>query len=352
MTPSSFATRLARAWYRPHLGLVTLALTPLSALFAAASAIRRTLYRAHVLASHRLPVPVIVVGNISVGGTGKTPLVMALARALAARGWHPGLVSRGYGAADTREARVIDASASASSVGDEPLLLARAGFPVAVGRDRAAAGRALLVAHPDCDVIIADDGLQHYALERDVEIAVLDAARNLGNGWRLPAGPLREPVRRLDTTDAIVVNGPRTSVALSTSVPKFGMWLNGDLLHAVNDPQRTLRPKALRGMRVHAVAGIGNPERFFAHLRGLGLAPVVHPFPDHYAFTASDLALPDAQAIVMTEKDAVKCSAIADARCWFLPVRAELDPALVDRVLAKLATRAAQARDAKRAPAH
>jgi tetraacyldisaccharide 4'-kinase len=222
--------------------------------------------------------------------------------------------------------------AGADAVGDEPLLLARTGIPVAVGADRAAAARALLAAHPECDVIVADDGLQHYALARDFEIVVVDAARGLGNAWRLPAGPLREPAARLDEADAIVALVTAGAPAPWLVPNAWRMTLVGDAFVRVADRSQSQPASTFAGSGVHAVAGIGNPERFFAHLRSLGLAPTTHPFPDHHRFVARDLALPGARAILMTEKDAVKCEAFADERCWYLPVRAHIDPALVTRV--------------------
>jgi len=326
----SVASRLVAAWYRPRLTALTLPLVPAALAFGAIANARRALYRGAVLHAERLPVPVVVVGNITVGGSGKTPLAAALARALAERGWHPGIVSRGHGRADEGgPPRLVAPDADPSTVGDEPVLLARTGVPVAVGRDRVAAARALLAAHPACNVLVADDGLQHYRLARDFEIVVVDANRGVGNGWQLPAGPLREPVRRIDEADAIV--------ALGTPAPSFApnawrMTLEGDTFVRVNDRSQTQPAAAFAGAGVHALAGIGNPDRFFAQLRSLGIAAVEHAFPDHHRFVPDDLGLPGAHAILMTEKDAVKCEAFADARCWYLPVRARVDPALVTRI--------------------
>jgi tetraacyldisaccharide 4'-kinase len=329
----TFSTRLVAAWYAPRLSALTLPLVPLSVAFALLSTSRRMLYRAGVLKMHRLPVPVVVVGNITAGGSGKTPLTAALCHALALRGWRPGIVSRGHGRQEDAVAPLIVApGADAASVGDEPLLLARAGFRVAVARDRVAAAHALLAAHPQCDVIVADDGLQHYRLARDVEIAVVDAARGLGNGWRLPAGPLREPRTRLDEVDAVVAL-VTPGVAAPRMVPNaYLMTLAGDTFHRVSEEAVTRPASAFAGPAVHAVAGIGNPDRFFAQLAALGIAASGHAFPDHHRFVAPDLALPGARAILMTEKDAVKCDSFADERCWYLPVRAHIDPALVARV--------------------
>jgi tetraacyldisaccharide 4'-kinase len=333
------AERLTAAWYSPRLTLLTLAFAPLTPVFVAASALRRTLYRAGVLASQRLPVPVAVVGNLTVGGSGKTPLVAALARELAARGWHPGIVSRGYGRRDEQgdsAPLLVTDKTDPLRAGDEPALLARAGFPVAVAPDRAAAARALLVAHPRCNVILADDGLQHYGLARDVEIAVIDAARGFGNGWRLPAGPLREGPQRLRTVDAVVALVADDVVPLPGFVEMFRMTLVGELFRRVNAPEVVAPAETFAGPGVHAVAGIGNPQRFFTQLRASGIDAITHPFPDHHRFVAADLAFPNATAVLMTEKDAIKCTTFADERCWYLPVRAHIDPALVVRVEEKL----------------
>ena len=333
----TLSSRLVAAWYARRLTALTTPLVPAALVFGAAADARSALYRNGVLRVRQLPVPVVVVGNITVGGSGKTPLVAALARSLSEREWRPGIVSRGHGRTDLGgPPRIVAPDAAAADVGDEPLLLARTGAPVAVGRDRATAGYALLAAHPECDVVIADDGLQHYRLARDFEIAVIDAERGLGNGWRLPAGPLRETKRRLDTVDAVV-----TLMSPGVPAPSFArnawrMTLEGRDLVRVKDRLQSQPAATFGGAGVHAVAGIGNPDRFFAHLRALGIASTNHAFPDHHRFTPADLALPGARAILMTEKDAVKCEAFADERCWYLPVRAHVDPALVDRLVEAL----------------
>ena len=328
----SIGERLVDAWYQKGLTPLTAALAPLSIVFRTGVAARRALFRAGVLQARRLPVPVVVVGNIAIGGSGKTPLTIALATELAARGWHPGIVSRGYGGSAVY-VRAVEHDASASVVGDEPLLLARTGLPVWIGADRAAAARGLLAVHPQCDVIVTDDGLQHYALARDVEIAVVDASRELGNGWSLPAGPLREPASRLEGVDAIVrlAKAPRASTRR-----EFTMTLAGERFVRVNAPEVGAAADAFRIANVHALAGIGNPQRFFEQLRALGIAATCHAFPDHHRFMPAELALPAASAILMTEKDAVKCASFADDRCWALPVRAMLDPALVSLIEEKL----------------
>jgi tetraacyldisaccharide 4'-kinase len=336
----TFADRLVAAWYAPGLTPLAAALAPLAGVFAGASALRRALYRGRLLRVARLPVPVVVVGNITVGGSGKTPLVSALAAALAARGWRPGIVSRGYGRRNDGGAGAAPLlggpDADTARAGDEPVLLARAGHLVAVARDRVAAARALLAAHPDCNLILADDGLQHYRLGRDVEIAVLDATRGLGNGWRLPAGPLREPASRLAEVDAVVAVGAGAAQANALWPGAWSATLAGETFHRVDAPGITTTAGALVGDGVHAVAGVGNPARFFARLEALGIRATAHPFPDHHRFVAADLAFAGAQAILMTEKDAVKCAAFADERSWYLPVRARFDPALVARIEEKI----------------
>ena len=322
-----------RDWWQRSLTPRTALLLPLSWLFGLLAATRRALYRTGLYQAQRLPVPVVVVGNLTVGGSGKTPLVIALARALAQRGWHPGVISRGYGASAAMP-REVHADADPAAVGDEPLLIRRA-CPVFVGRRRPAAGRALLAAYPEVDLIIADDGLQHYALARDFEIAVFDA-RGAGNGRLLPAGPLREPLARAASLDAVVFNG---EADLQLSAPAWRMHLAAQDFYQLVDPA-IRRPAAdfvsAPGAPIAALAGIGSPARFFATLRALGLHCEEHPFPDHHAYTAADLRAITAQIIVMTEKDAIKCAVFGDPRIWVLPVAAQVDPGLLDALLEKI----------------
>jgi len=319
-----------------HLTPRTAALTPLSVVFRIAVATRRALYRGGALRAAHLSVPVVVVGNVTVGGSGKTPLTIALARALEERGWRPGIVSRGHGGA-SESPRAVEAGSTPDEVGDEPVLLARTGMPVWVGRDRPAAARALLAAHSECNVIVADDGLQHYAMARTVEVAVVDASRGFGNGFMLPAGPLREPASRLDEVDAVVrlMNSPN-SPASRISARQSTLSLAGDSFVRINAPAIAAAAPSFRMAGVHAIAGIGNPERFFEHLRSLGIDAFCHAFPDHHRFTPADLALPAASAVLMTEKDAVKCVAFADDRCWALPVRAVIEDSLVTLIEERL----------------
>ncbi len=314
---------------------VSALLYPLSLLYGAVAGARRA-----AAIPERLPVPVVVIGNITVGGTGKTPLVIWLANLLRGHGRRPGILSRGYGGTESGPAPV-EAGSDPLRCGDEPVLLARrSDCPVWVGADRIAAGRALLAAHPDCDIIVSDDGLQHHRLARDVEICVVDASRGFGNGWLLPAGPLREPPPRLATVDAVVVNGSGAPHPSTTSIPsgpaRFPMSLTGSEFRNLADAGRVAGAGLFRGKRVHAVAGIGNPERFFSHLRELGVDFTPHAFPDHHPFTASDLAYAGAEAVLMTEKDAVKCRTFATETHWALAVDAQVDPALGELILRKL----------------
>jgi len=326
-------------------GPLAVALLPLSWLFAALAGLRRRLFRHGLLRQERMAVPLIVVGNITVGGSGKTPVVLWLAQLLRHKGFHPGIISRGYGGTAAAPRVVLD-SDDPALVGDEPLLLARrSGCPVWIARRRVAAARALLAAHPQCDVLIADDGLQHYRLVRDFEIAVTDE-RGAGNGWFLPAGPLREPVSRLASVDAVVLNGdvPPQRLAVPRSVPSYRMKLLGSVFHRLDRRADTCGVAQLRGKRLHAIAGIGNPQRFFDHLSRLGLDFIAHPFADHHRFRAADLAFPDGDALLMTEKDAVKCTGLGLPEAWVLRVDAQLSadlssrhaPDLVDLVLERL----------------
>ena len=324
--------RLERHWQR--ITPVSVALYPPSLIFRAVSAARRAAYSAAIFKPERLPVPVIVVGNITVGGTGKTPLVLWLVSFLARQGMQPAIVSRGYGS-NLASPRPVTAGSDPARCGDEPVLLARrSGCPVWVGADRVAVARALLAAHPACDVIVSDDGLQHYRLARDVELAVVDGARGLGNGLMLPAGPLREPAARLREVDAVVVNGAARDVVEARYVT--AMQLEGREFHNVLNPKHVVGPEHFLRQRVHAIAGIGHPPRFFEHLRRLGIEFEARAFPDHHAYTARDLGFAGADAVVMTEKDAVKCAAFASETHWALRIDAVPDPELGELVLHKL----------------
>lgn len=271
--------------------------------------------------AQRLPVPVIVVGNIAIGGTGKTPVTLALLELLQSLGKRPGVLSRGYGGAGPFPL-LVNAQTPPTQCGDEPLLIAqRGGVPVAVAPSRFAAGQTLLAAHPELDVLVCDDGLQHYALARDLELCVVDGQRGHGNGHRLPAGPLREPPSRLAACDLVLVNGG-DAAPYGAQALRFDLQMDEAL--ALRDTAR--RPlSAFVGQSIDAMAGIGHPARFFAQLTAQGLMVHPHVFADHQAYTAADLDFTSGRPLLMTEKDAVKCRALSlppDLDAWVVPVRA------------------------------
>jgi tetraacyldisaccharide 4'-kinase len=313
-----------------QLGPWHIVLIPLSWLFVLLSGLRRFSYQIGLLKSFRLSVPVIVVGNITVGGSGKTPLVIWLAKHLQQYGYLPAIISRGY-RGSARSISPVFADSDPVTVGDEPVLIARQGnWPVWIGRDRAESGKKLLQAHPECNVIISDDGLQHYRLQRDIEIAVVDATCGFGNSWRLPAGPLRESQKRLKSVDAVVWNGT------ATQRQSFHMHLAGNIFRSVADATEVASAQDFKKQKIAAIAGIGNPERFFLQLNELGLVFKRISFPDHHAFQAHDLQSIEADVILMTEKDAVKCAAFAERNWWYLPVSAEVDEGLATFIMNKL----------------
>lgn len=333
--------RLQLYWYRTT--PLHLILLPVSFIFRLLTGARRALYRCGILASVRLPVPVIIIGNINVGGSGKTPLTLWLAQQLLDSGWHPGIISRGYSGTSTSP-QAVHATTDPAVAGDEAVLMAQRKLcPVWVSRDRPAAARELLLAHPECDVILSDDGLQHYRLQRDVEIAVVDGIRRFGNGFLLPAGPLREPPARLAEMDAVVVNGGLAGAA------EYGMQLHSTGFYNLLNPDTLAQASDFQDLRLHAIAGIGHPQRFFTHLNDLGLTPQTHAFPDHHHYMPDDLAYADADAIFMTEKDAVKCARLSDQenwaaeKCWVLRVDAQVDPSLIQLILERITPNGRQA---------
>ena len=307
---------LERRWY---FGKAPSALKPLSKIFSVVASVR-----AHSLKADakqiRLPVPVIVVGNIAVGGTGKTPMVIWLALQLQQWGYRPGIISRGYGGKSKKWPLAVDAHSDPKLVGDEPVLIAaETGCPISVGPDRIESIRRLCD-RADINVVISDDGLQHYRMPRALEICVVDGERLLGNGWTLPAGPLREPKERLNSVDIVVANGG--SWVAQSDTPTVKMKLAVSMTRNLKTGET--RPlDSFANSRVHAVAGIGNPTRFFAGLASYGIEVTMHPFLDHHAFVASDLRFSDDDPILMTEKDAVKCKNFATERMWSVPVVAE-----------------------------
>lgn len=333
--------RLERLWYEDSAGVPLLA--PLAFIYGALGAARRGAYRAGWLRSPPLERPVVVVGNLTVGGTGKTPLTIHLARELSAAKLKVGIVSRGYGRRGG-EARYVQPDSDWREVGDEPVIIARrTGCATMVAADRVKAARTLIAR--GADVILADDGLQHLSLRRDCAIVVIDGSRGFGNGRLLPAGPLREPAAALGRADLVVVNGEPEHRSLGAALPAgtLTMHLAAQPAVRLDGRGRPCELTAFSGRRVHAVAGIGNPQRFFRELSSLGLEVLAHPFPDHHPFTAHELAFADELPILMTEKDAVKCAPFANARLWCVPVSAAFSEsdaqALRARVLGRLQTR-------------
>lgn len=318
---------LVDVWYTDQ--LIGLILMPLGFLFSDFVKFRKFLYRIGVLKKHSLPVPVIVIGNITVGGTGKTPLIIWLAELLKSEGFKPGIISRGYGGQAESWPQWVDANSTAKNVGDEALLIAKqTGCPMAVSPVRVDAAR-LLLKQADCNVILSDDGLQHYALNRDIEIAVIDGERRFGNSYCLPAGPLREPIERLQSVDFIVVNGDKYQDN------EFSMQITGNIaVNLVTDRQKVLQEFNVSSC--HALAGIGNPDRFFKLLETAGLTCKTHSFPDHYKFQPSDISFPGSEPVLMTEKDAVKCLTFASDRHWYIPVKAVPETGFSEQLLERL----------------
>jgi tetraacyldisaccharide 4'-kinase len=316
---------LQRRWYGS--GKPPLWTLPLEAVYRSVVRRRAEGFRNDPSSVLRLSVPVVVVGNITVGGTGKTPLIVALAAAMSARGFVPGVVSRGYGGSE-RGPYLLTGQDDPSTVGDEPSLIRQSGVPVAIGRKRPEAAQLLIDA--GCDLILADDGLQHHRLGRDVEICVIDGERRLGNGHLLPAGPLREPASRLAEVDFVVVNSGTPGLG------EIGMTLEGGVAINMADPRLSAPLSDFAGRPAHAVAGIGNPARFFSSLAAQGIAVDGHPFADHHAFTRDDFTFADGCPVLMTDKDAVKCRDFARANWWRVPVRAMLPASFYDAIASKV----------------
>ncbi|WP_148254689.1 tetraacyldisaccharide 4'-kinase [Aidingimonas lacisalsi] len=328
----SLSSRLLDAWYADAAWLKTL--RPLAWCYRHLMIQRAKAYTSGDKAVWQAPVPVIVIGNITVGGTGKSPLVSWLAHWLLARGWQPGIVSRGYGGAGHDHPLMVTPETPASACGDEPAMLAaQVKVPLVVDPDRPRGARRLL--EEGCDILLADDGLQHLALGRDIELVVVDGQRGFGNGVCLPAGPLREPVSRLQRVDAVIINGtPRFTPPRGA----YRMILEPQQWRRLLDDQACPLVPAPFAQPVHAVAGIGHPQRFFATLDALGVEYDAHAYSDHHDFRAQDLAFADPRPIVMTAKDAVKCRGFAGAECWALDVAASPDAAFVEWLSQRLAT--------------
>ncbi len=314
-------------WYG-ELRLASLLLVPFGWLYCLVVLVRRAVFRSGLARVYRLGVPGVVVGNISIGGTGKTPLVGWLSEFLRKNGWNPGIVCSGYGGTARNWPRAVQPDSDPAVLGDESVLLSRrSGCPVAAGPDRVAAARSLI--DRDCDVIVSDDGLQHYRLGRDLEIAVIDGERRHGNRRCLPAGPLREPPSRLDEVDVVVTNGEARS-------GEFEMRLVSANLVSLRDRRKECPLGHFEGEVVHAVCAIGNAARFFRLLRAHGIEVIEHEFTDHHRFAAHEVRFDDGRPVLMTEKDAIKCESFAGAEHWYLPVSAELDDRFGAEVLSLL----------------
>lgn len=299
---------------------------PLSILYATIITLRRLCYRAGLFQQRRFPVPVIVVGNLTVGGTGKTPLVIHICTLLKERGLNPGIISRGY-KGKIKTPSLVTESSDPKLVGDEAILMARKlNCPIVVGANRPDALGYLLKTSP-VNVVISDDGLQHYALYRDIEILVIDGLRRFGNGYCLPIGPLREPIDRLNSVDLVITNGgiPNNN--------EYDMDVKPSKVYNAISKTQTKMLAYFKDKVVHAVAGIGHPERFFRLLEAHHIRVIPHPYPDHYAFKANDIEFFDEYPVLMTEKDAVKCSSFASSKHWVLPIKAMVSPLFDARLL-------------------
>lgn len=302
-------------WYgqRP----IALLFVPLSWLFSVVVKLRFLLYKKGWIKSTRLSVPVIVVGNITVGGTGKTPVVIWVAELLKSAGYTPGVISRGYGGIASSWPQQVREDSDSRVVGDEAKILARrTQCPVAVGAIRADSAQAL-IDHHQCDVIISDDGLQHYALQRDIEIALVDGERRYGNRYLLPAGPLREPVERLKKVDFVICNG-------LANKDEYPLKVEGNEAIKLIDESERLNLGSFSSTPCHAIAGLGNPSRFFSHLKKFNLSFEPHIFPDHFKYTERDINFDDEKQVLMTEKDAVKCTYMANEKHWYVPIKAQM----------------------------
>lgn len=321
-----FSRWLQDAWYKEM--YISSELMPLSMLYDDAMRFRLFLYKKGLLKKTKIAAPVIIVGNITVGGTGKTPLIVWMARFLQEEGYKPGIISRGYGGHSSQWPQWVNKNSDPELVGDEAVLMAqRAACPIAVGPERAKAAQ-MLLDKSDCNIILSDDGLQHYALERDVEIAVVDGDRRFGNGYTLPCGPLREPIERLKTVDLVIVNG----VASDCEENEFCMAVDGDVLvNLVTKEQKLLTE--FKDLSCHALAGIGNPKRFFNLLEEQQISIDTLAFQDHHQFKVEDISFNDDKPVLMTEKDAVKCLAFATDKHWYLPIKAKPEQAFIDRLL-------------------
>lgn len=336
------ASVINRLWYQSHPlnGLLWPVLWPLSVLFRLIAGGRRLAYKKNWLKSYAVSAPIVVVGNIVAGGSGKTPLLIGLVERLQQAGYQPGIISRGYGGRSKYWPRHVDKQSDPAEVGDEPVLLARrCGCPIVVAPDRVAAAQTLLRDYA-CDIVLSDDGLQHYRLQRAIEIVVIDAKRGFGNGFCLPLGPLREPPDRLDSVDFVIQHcSPWSDLNLSPGselATQYSMKLQAGAVINIIDPDVTRMLSSFAGETVHAVAAIGHPERFFEMLRRTGIDVIAHAFPDHHHFSAEDISFNDEKAVLMTEKDAVKCSEMTTDQHWYVRMQTQLTPLFEKHFSARL----------------
>ena len=305
-------------------------LRPVSWLYCAVVVSRRMLYLLKFKKIEKVSAPVIVIGNLTVGGTGKTPLVTWLTNYLKGHGYRPGIISRGYGGKARHWPQQVRPDGDPVAVGDEAILISkRTACPMAVGPERVISGQELLHYHPACNIIISDDGLQHYALHRDIEVAVIDGKLRFGNGYCLPAGALREPITRLSKVDFIVANG-------KAEEGEYAMHYKINDAYSLQNPASSRPLEQFKGQVVHAIAGIGHPDRFFTQLTELGMDVITHPFPDHYFYREEELEFGDTNPVLMTEKDAVKCKRFAKPHHWYVPVTVEVQEAFGEAILKKL----------------
>jgi len=320
----SFSRWLQDSWYKEM--YISSAFMPISMLYDDVVRFRSFLYRTGVKKKTKVSVPVIIVGNITVGGTGKTPLVVYLARLLREEGYKPGIISRGYGGNSEVWPQWVDSSSTAVQVGDEAVLMSqRTDCPMVVGPKRPESAQ-MLIDKSDCDIILSDDGLQHYALQRDIEIAVIDGERRFGNCYMLPCGPLREPISRLKTVDLVIVNG------VAEEENEFSMIMEGDIaVNLVTKEEKLLSD--FNWIPSHAVAGIGNPKRFFDLLENKSIAIETHAFEDHHQYTVDELTFNDDKPVLMTEKDSVKCLSFATEKFWYVPIKAKPQQQFVNQLL-------------------
>jgi tetraacyldisaccharide 4'-kinase len=318
---------------------IAYSLWPLSWIYRFIFLIRKCLYDSGFKKKIRFPVPVIVVGNLTVGGTGKTSLIIYLANLLRKNGFNPGIVSRGYHGVARNYPILVTPNSQAQIVGDEPLLIAqKTDCPVVIDPKRTRAARYLLQ-KTSCDLILSDDGLQHFALERDLEIVVIDGQRLFGNGFYIPAGPLREPITRLKSADFVLIqnNSSNNLPALLNKIPYFNFQLKIQSFYQLIDPNNRKDSAYFQGKNLYAVTGIGNPQRYFQSLQAMGLICITHAFVDHYLFKAKDFEKFDKNSfILMTEKDAVKCVALNDERLWVTQTQTICDPKFFEQLINKI----------------